>query len=114
MAPTMVLLNDPLGDVEPFLDSLGGGPDDGSDGGPRQAAQPNRWMQEYVGSRGGDLNESALPILNGRRCCYDLSRRLERQLHHMRLPARRTCSCGATWSIEMAVRPDQRSNRHGR
>jgi len=95
IAPTLILVEDALRDVEEVVDLTMSGPN----GGPRKT----RWREgaDTGLSRGAD----GAVKLHGRKCCYALARRLDREVGRIRLPADYRCSgCGALWRLEMRAR----------
>lgn len=94
--PTLVLIDEPLEELEvvaALMDEL-----EGSEGRRR-----NRWLarQKNTGIAVGEEG----PVLNGRRCCYQLARKLDRRLSRLRLPSRHFCpECGTEWEVRTTVR----------
>jgi len=100
-SPTLVLLEDPVGDLEELVEATA------MEEGKRPSAFLRRRKDRQLGL---DASTGAM-VLNGRECCMNLVRALNRQLHRMRLPTEHVCvGCGTRWGVQNLVREER---RHG-
>lgn len=106
-SPTMFVVEDPVTDVEEeLLRYVDENPD-----ARRDDARVARRLREMA-SEGVALDAEGKPVLNGRRCCFELSRELDAKMHRLVLPSEHLCSgCGTRWRVETRVREER---HHGR
>ena len=90
LAPTLVLVSDPVEDVEGVLEQLAGG-------GP-QGAHP--WSVAYL-ARKGKLQPGTV---TRRECCTREAEKMHHNLPHLKMPHEFTCpTCRAVYRLEMRV-----------
>lgn len=106
-SPTMFVVEDPVTDVEEeLLRYVDENPD-----ARRDDARIARRLREMA-SAGVQLDVEGVPVLNGRRCCFELSRELDAKMHRLVLPSEHLCpGCGTRWRVETRVREER---QHGR
>lgn len=104
-APTLILIEDPLGDVETVL-----GRSYDEEHGQSSRKAPNGWLAKRGWS--GLTRHNDIVKIQGRGCCIELAKGLDRRMHVMEIPSRHVCpGCGATWAVEMRAREER---KHGR
>lgn len=97
--PTMIRIEGPEEDIEEMVRIM----DEGNAEGRRR----NKLL-EREHHAGPGLNSKGEPVLYGRRCCYKLARKIDQELHRLKLPVRRICpGCGTTWGIETRTREER-------
>ncbi len=96
--PTVVKLEDPLRDVDATLELLNDGEV------PERRARS--WMQRHRSTQNRvERRDSGLPVFEGRSCCFEHFRQLQRQLAMLRLPYDTECpQCHARYRIELQMR----------
>lgn len=97
--PTVVKLKDPLADVEALVEKL----DDNTGRRP-----PNTWLAR---NRSGSLSSdrSRVPVIEGRRCCFQTIEGINRRMHLLPVPSPIfKCSCGAEYRVEMRIREERK------
>lgn len=106
-SPTMFVVEDPVTDVEEELLRY---TDENPDA-RRDDARVARRLREMANA-GVQLDAEGVPVLNGRRCCFELSRELDGKMHRLALPSEHLCpGCGTRWRVETRVREER---HHGR
>ena len=103
-APTVVLLSDPLADIETVINAFASADEEAASG--RVSRRPNSWLQKQRLKRQRvSQRSSGLLVYDGRQCCMIHLNGLNRIVSRLRLPYYTECpTCRATFAIEQRVR----------
>lgn len=97
--PTLVKLSDPLENAELAVELL----DEVTAGGRRRNARLARKRE-----RGLVRDDQGEVTYNGRKCCAELVRRLNRALHVIAVPSEHVCDCGTVYAVQQSTREERR------
>jgi hypothetical protein len=100
--PTFVKIEDPMVPVDQVVELL--------DEGTKYGRIANAWLRRKGNRRLARDAETGAMALEGRVCCMELARRVDRELARITPPKDFRCDvCGALWRVEVRVREDRRA-----